>query len=170
MGNIAYPRNHPKRMTLALVTNLLGGPALNSRLTLAIREKYGYAYSIEAMYQPYSDTGLFGIYLGTDRQNLEKSLNLAGKELKMLSTKKLGTLQLHRAKKQVMGQLAISLESRLSETLGIAKNHLHDGNVRTVDEIMAEIAAITAEDILEVSGEIFRAEMMSTLIYKSKEE
>ena len=169
-GNIAFPRNHPKRLTLAVVTNLLGGPDLNSRLNLAIREKYGYAYSIEAMYQPYSDTGMFGVYLGTDRINIEKSLRLVQKELDILRNKKLGTLQLHRAKKQVMGQLAISLESKLSEMLGIAKNHLHDGYVRTVDQIMAEIEQIGATDIMDVAAEVFIPEKMSTLIYKSKAE
>ncbi|MEJ2596001.1 MAG: pitrilysin family protein [bacterium] len=169
-GNLAYPRNHPKRLTLAVVTNLLGGPALNSRLNLAIREKYGYAYSIEAVYQPYSDTGMFGVYLGTDRNNIEKSLRLVHKELKKLSDQKLGTMQLHRAKRQVMGQLAISLESRLSEMLGIAKNHLHDGYVKTVEEIMEEIHQISAGDVLEVAEEIFNPDQMSNLVYQSKEE
>ncbi len=169
-GNLAYPRNHPKRLTMAVVTNLLGGPALNSRLNLAIREKYGYAYSIEAVYQPYSDTGMFGVYLGTDRNNIGKSLRLVQKELKKMSDQKLGTMQLHRAKRQVMGQLAISLESRLSEMLGIAKNHMHDGYVKTVEQIMNEIQQISAGDILEVAGEVFNPNQMSTLVYQSKQE
>ncbi len=170
LGNIAYPRKHEKRLTLAVVANLLGGPALNSRLNLSIREKHGYAYSIEAMYQPYSDTGMFGIYVGSDKNHIAKSLQLIKKELKKLRDQKLGTIQLHRAKKQVVGQLAISFESRLGEMLGIAKSQLHDDAVKTFDEIIAEIETINAKSILDVSNDIFEEENLSTLIYKAKED
>ncbi len=91
VGNLAYPRNHPKKMPLILITNLLGGPALNSRLNLTIREKYGYAYNIEANYQPYSDTGIFGIYIGSDKNHIDKSLVLVEKEFRKLKEERLGT-------------------------------------------------------------------------------
>ena len=155
---------------MAVVANLLGGPALNSRLNLSIRENHGYAYSIEAMYQPYSDTGMFGVYVGSDKNHIAKSLQLIKKELKKLRDQKLGTIQLHRAKKQVVGQLAISFESRLGEMLGIAKSQLHDGAVKSFDEIIAEIETINANSILDVSNEIFQEENLSTLTYKAKEE
>lgn len=170
IGNVAYSRKDDKHYTLALLANLLGGPALNSRLNLSIREKYGYAYNIEAAYQPYSDTGVFLIYIGSDRNHIEKSLNLVQKELKILREKPMGNIQLHRAKKQLTGQLAISFESHLNEMLGIAKSHLHDNKVKTFDEIVQEIEKVTVAEVLEVANEIFDPGKLSTLIYKAKEE
>jgi len=169
LGNIGYARSHPQRLALALVTNLLGGPALNSRLNLSIREKYGLAYTIEASYQPYSDTGLFSIYIGSDKNHIDRSIKLAFRELKKLRDKRLGSVQLHRAKKQVIGQLAIGFESRLSEMLGIAKSHLHESAVKSLDQIIQEIEAIGAGEMLEVSNEIFTAYNMSSLIYTARE-
>lgn len=170
VGNLAYSRVHPKRIPLALITNLLGGPALNSRLNLTIREKYGYAYNIEANYQPYSDTGLFSVYIGSDKNHIGKSLKLVNAEFKKLRNNKLGTIQLQRAKKQITGQLAISLESKLNEMLSIAKSHLHDSKVKSIAQVIEEIEAITAEEILEVANEIFDPNNLSTLIYKAREE
>jgi predicted Zn-dependent peptidase len=170
VGNIAYSRNHPGRIPLALITNLLGGPVLNSRLNLTIREKYGYAYNIEASYQPYSDTGVFSVYIGSDRNHVDKSMKLVGDEFKKLREEKLGAIQLQRAKKQIAGQLAISLESKLSEMLSMAKNHLHDSRVKTIDEVMKEIDNITADEILGVSNQILDPDQLSILIYKAREE
>ena len=170
VGNLAYSRDHPKRIPLALITNLLGGPALNSRLNLTIREKYGYAYNIEANYQPYSDTGVFGVYIGSDKNHIDKSLKLVNKEFTKLRKSKLGTIQLHRAKKQITGQLAISLESKLNDMLSMAKSHLHDSQVKSIDDVMAEIESIKAEEIQEVANEILNPNLISTLIFKAREE
>ena len=125
IGNQAYPRIHPRKSGLILLNNLLGGPALNTRLNLAIREKYGIGYTIESVYQPYSDTGVFAIYLGIDKKQLDKSIFLVKQELKKLREVKLGEIQLHRLKRQTIGQLAIGHESRMNEMLGIAKSHLY---------------------------------------------
>ncbi len=168
LGNVAYHRTHPDKLTLLLITNYLGGPALNSRLSMQIREKHAYAYTVEAMYQPYSDTGSFSIYIGADSNYAERSLKLTKVELKKMMTTKLGSLQLHRAKKQIIGQLAISGESYLNEMLGIAKSHLHQPRVKTMDEIIHDIENITAENILKVSNEIFAPDQLSTLIYKNE--
>lgn len=169
-GNLAYDRNHSKRLALAVVTNLLGGPALNSRLNLSVREKHGYAYTVEAMYQPYSDTGLFSVYVGSDKNYINKSLSLIHKELKKFRENSLGEIQLQRAKKQVIGQLAIGYESKLSEMLGIAKGHLYESSVKTIDDVIDEIDHITSRDILDVSNEIFLEKNMSTLIYNARED
>ena len=168
VGNIAYARSHPKKNTLLLLNNLLGGPALNSRLSLGIREKYGFAYGIESMYQPYSDAGIFAIYLGTDPTHVEKGIHLVIREMKKLAEKKLGSIQLQRAKRQLIGQLAINYESNLNEMLGIGKSYLSKPRVKTYDEILAEIELITAENILEVANEIFNVHQLSTLIYNAK--
>jgi predicted Zn-dependent peptidase len=168
IGNVAYPRTHPKKNTLLLLNNLLGGPALNSRLSLGIREKYGFAYGIESMYQPYSDAGIFAIYLGTDPSHVEKGIQLVIKEMKKLAERKLGAIQLQRAKRQLIGQLAINYESNLSEMLGIGKSYLSKPRVKTYNEILNDIDLITAEDIQEVAHEIFNIHNLSTLIYNAK--
>lgn len=168
IGNIAYPSSHPKKNTLLLLNNLLGGPALNSRLSLGIREKYGFAYGIESLYQPYSDTGLFAIYLGTDPSHVDRGIRLVIKEMKKLTDNKLGSIQLQRAKRQLVGQLAISNEAKLNEMLGIAKSHLNKRRVKSYDEVLTEIDLISADDILDVANEVFDINNLSTLIYNAK--
>jgi predicted Zn-dependent peptidase len=165
MGAEAYSIKQDKRTVLGLLTNILGGPGMNSRLNLGIREKYGYCYNIEAHYQPYSDTGNFNIYLGTDNGYLEKSLDLVRKELKLTRDARLGTLQLHRAKQQIIGQMAISLESNLSEMISIGKSHLFYENVDSFAEIVKKVEAITAEELLETANEIFQVPDFTSLTY-----
>lgn len=168
-GNIAFPYNHPKRMTLFLLNNLLGGPAMNSRLNLGIREKYGFAYTIESTVQTYSDTGFFGIYLGTDVKHIEKSLELVQRELDKLRKQKLGSLQLTRAKQQFKGQIAMNYDIPLNEMLDTAKAFLYKDKVNDTAEILQMVDAITAEDILEVANKIFDPGAQSTLIYENRE-
>ena len=167
-GNQAYGQNDKKRFALLLLSNLLGGPTLNSRLSMSLREKHGYAYTIESYYQPYSDTGIFGIYFGTEQKLVDKSLSLIKKELRLLNEKKLGTIQLHRAKKQIEGQVAINGESFLNEMLGIAKSHLIYDQVQSMEELLKQIERITTEDLLEVANEILDHNQFSTLLYQSK--
>lgn len=168
IGTKAYAQNEKKRFTLLLLSNLLGGPTLNSRLSMSLREKHGYAYSVESYYQPYSDTGIFGVYFGTEQSLVEKSLSIIAREFKLLREKPLGTIQLHRAKKQIEGQVAISGESFLNEMLGIAKSHLHYDEVQTMEELLREMDQITAAQIMEVANEILNENRMSTLTYQSK--
>ena len=119
------------------------------------------------MYQPYSDTGIFNVYIGSDKKYVNKSIDLVHRELKKLRKDKLGTMQLHTAKRQLTGQLAISSESFLNEMLGIAKTNLYKSRVNSITEIIADIEKITAEQILEVANEIFNPLHLSTLIYKA---
>jgi len=170
MGNIAYDVSTERKNVLALLTNILGGPGMNSRLNLAIREKHGYSYNIEAHYQPFSDSGLFNIYLGTDAEYLEKSLRLVYKELKNLREIELGTLQLHKAKQQIIGQIAISLESNLAEMVSIGKSHLFFDTVDTMAEMIKKIEGISSKDLLDVANEIFVTDQFSMLIYLPKQE
>ena len=168
-GNIAFPLNHPQKMTLLLLNNLLGGPAMNSRLNLGIREKYGFAYTIESTVQSYSDTGFFGIYLGTDEKHIEKSLELVQYELDKLRKQKLGTLQLTRAKQQFKGQIAMNYDVPLNEMLDAAKAFLYKERVNDTAEIFQLVEVITAEEIMEVASRIFDPKEQSTLIYENRE-
>lgn len=163
IGAPAYDVFDKKKTALALLINILGGPGMNSRLNLKIREKYGYCYNIEAHYHPYSDGGYFNIYLGTDMEYLEKTVKLALKELNLLRTTRLGALQLHRAKLQIAGQLAIALESNAGEMISMGKSHLYFEKVDSYRQVMEKINALTDVRLLEVANEIFDTSQLSRL-------
>jgi predicted Zn-dependent peptidase len=166
IGNLAYNVHDPKKIGLTLLDNMLGGPGLNSRLSLILREKYGYAYHIESNYTPYTDTGIFSIYFGTDKNNVDKCLSLVKKEFELFRNKKLGTLQLKKAKKQIFGQIAINSENSANLMLAIGKSFLLFNKVDSLEEIKTKIEAITTEDIQEIANEILNIDKMSMLIYK----
>lgn len=168
IGNVAYGAIDKKKPGFILLNNILGGPAMNSRLNMSIREKYGYAYSIESSYTSYTNTGIFSIYLGTDQKNLTKSIALTLKELKKLRDTKFSTIQLHRAKVQLLGQITLSEENSANIMLGIGKSLLNYGKVDSLEEVYEKINLITASDLLEISNEVFNEKQLSTLIYSSK--
>ena len=157
-----------KHLTASLLNNLLGGPGLNTRLNMAIREKKGYVYSIESAYAALSDASLFTVYAGMDEKNFEKCNELILKEFKKLREQKLGTLQLQRAKLQLIGQTCISNESNVTEMLSIGKNHLIYKEVETIPELLEKVGTITAEEVLEMANEMLREERLSRLAYLKK--
>ena len=165
IGGLAPSYQEDSRKGMTLLTNLLGGPALNSRLTLSIREKYGYSYNIEANFTPYTDTGFWSIYLGADQKYLDKSVDLVYKELKSLCSKKLGTLQLNRAKEQLKGHLALGLDSNSGLMLGLGKSLLLFDQIDTVQEIYDAIDKLTSEELLEISNRYFNLHHCSELIF-----
>ena len=167
IGNVAYDRKDPRRFPLFLLNNILGGPAMNSRLNLAVRERHGYAYTVESAFVPYTDSGIFSIYLGTDNENLEKSLHLINKEMQKLRTEKMSALQLSQAKKQLIGQIEIANESNLNFMMSAGKAFLHDHHLDRPDEMRKKIENITANQILEVANEVFDPERMSLLVFNS---
>jgi predicted Zn-dependent peptidase len=169
IANQAYSRTDKKRTALVLLNNILGGPGLNTRLNMGIREKYGFCYNIESNYTMYSDTGILSIYLGTDFNYLEKTIKLVLRELKKLREQKLGSLQLHRAKQQLIGQIAISQESNVNELLSIGKSVLAYDKVDSIESIIEEINAIEAVELLEIANEIFDPKQLSTLIYRGQQ-
>ena len=165
IGNRAYARQHEQRFTFGLLNNILGGPGLNSRLNMMIREKYGYAYSVDSFYFPYSDTGAWGIYLGTHNGTYEKAIRLVQKELKKLREKKLGSLQLSQAKKQYRGQIAIAFDSNVNVMLSGGRSCMHDHCLLSVEDIYSKIEKLTADDLLHVANEIFDPGQLSSITY-----
>jgi predicted Zn-dependent peptidase len=149
-----------------LLNNVLGGPGQNSRLNLALRERTGYAYNVESSYTPYSDTGVFSIYFGSDKSNFERSLEMLHNELNILRNKKLGVQQLAKAKRQLIGQLAISAENSESLMLSVARSYLFYNSVESFKEVNAKIERITADDLLRIANENFDPHSLTTLIYK----
>lgn len=165
IGAPAYSFNDPKRLPMHLLNNYIGGPGLNSKLNLILREKRGYAYNVESNYTTYSDTGIVSIYFGTDQKDLNKSIALTKKELLNLCTTKLGTTQLTRAKKQLKGQIAISAENNENQMLSIGKSLLVYNRVDSLETILNKIEAITTEQLLEVANEILHPDKLSVLTY-----
>jgi len=165
IGNTAFDVMHPLRISMVLLNNILGGQALNSRLNLALRERRGMAYNVESNYTAYSDTGLFNVYFGTDRENLEKAQALVQKEFDLFRDAKLGSVQLSRAKKQLIGQIAVSTESREDMMLTIGKSYLLFDKVDPLHVVFKKIEEITAEQLLEVANIVLDKNQMSTLIY-----
>ncbi len=166
MGNVAFDILDPRRIKMVLLNNIIGGQAMNSRLNLALRERKGMAYNVESGYAAYSDTGLFNVYFGTDRENLEKATELVLKEFKLLREKKLGSVQLRKAQKQLIGQIAISTENREDLMLTIAKSYLLFNKVDPMHVVFNKIEAITADDLLEVANIVLDENQMSKLIYR----
>lgn len=166
IGNVAYPAKEPRRMNLILLNNLLGGQGLNSRLNMSLREKHGYAYNVESTYTPYIDTGVLTIYFGTDPEKLDKSIALVHKELAKLRTQKLGILQLHRAKNQILGQIAMSTDNKENLLFTLGKSILLFNRFDSMDLIAKKIEEITAGHLIETANEILAPDQLSMLIFK----
>lgn len=165
LGATAYDIFDKKRVGLYLLNNILGGQGLNSRLNMSLREKNGFAYNVESSYSPYFDTGVLSIYFGTDKENLGKSIKLANKELENLRTRKLGVMQLGKAKRQMMGQLARARENHENLMFSMGKSLLVFDRFESIEETFRKIEQVSAEEILEIANETFPADRISTLIY-----
>jgi predicted Zn-dependent peptidase len=168
IGGLAPSYIDDSRRSMTLLTNILGGPALNSRLNLSIREKYGYSYNIEASYSTFMDTGYWSVYFGTDKKYLKKSIELVYKELKLLRDKKLGTLQLNASKEQLKGHLALGLDSNSGLMLGLGKSLLLFNQIDTIQEIYESIDKLTSFELLEVANQYFTEDNISELIIDSE--
>ncbi len=163
IGGRAYTLQDSKRLPLALLINMLGGPAANSMLNILLREHNGLSYTVEAAYNPISDSGLATIYFSSDRDKADRCLELVQGQLRQLCEQRLSTLKLSMAKKQYMGQFAISMENPEGNMLGAAKSMLVFDSVDDSDVIYRKISAVTAEQLRDVANEIFPE--FSTLIY-----
>ncbi len=165
IGGLAPSYVDDSRRSMTLLTNILGGPALNSRLNLSIREKYGYSYNIEATYSTFFDTGYWAVYFGTDTKYLKKTIELVYKELKLLREKKLGTQQLNASKEQLKGHLALGLDSNSGLMLGLGKSLLMFNQIDTIQEIYESIDKTTASELLESANKYFDESLISELIF-----
>ena len=166
IGGRAYSMHDEKRLPLFLLNNLLGGPGMNNRLNVSLREKNGLVYNVESNVTSYTDTGLASIYFGTDPKNKEKAIRLVYKELAKLREVKLTATQLAAAKKQVIGQLGVSGDNREGLFLGLGKSFLHYNRYDTLPEVFAKVEKLTAGEIREVANEIFAPERLFSLIFQ----
>ena len=165
LGSRAYAANDDRRWALYLLNNLLGGPSMNSRLSLSLRERHGLVYTVDSSMTSYSDTGLWAVYFGCDPADVDRCLRLVRKELDLLMQKPLSQPQLRAAKRQLQGQLAIACDNREQFTLDFARNFLHTGHGRTLADVMAHIDSLTADDLLTTARQLFAHENITKLIY-----
>jgi predicted Zn-dependent peptidase len=169
IGNQAYASSHHNKTGLLLLNNMLGGMGMSSRLNLEIREKHGIAYTIESNYTALTDTGIFSIYFGTDSEKAEKATKLVHKELKKLREQKLGTLQLHQTKEKFIGQIALAEESRMGLIISMAKSLVDFNYIDSLQQVFDKINAVTAEQLLAISNEIFDDSRLVTLVFEPKQ-
>jgi len=165
-GTLAYPVDDPRRWSLYLLNNILGGPGMNSRLNLSLRERNGLVYTVESSMVSYSDTGAWSVYFGCDGHDVKRCLRLVRHELDRLMQKPLTDIQLKVAKEQLRGQLAIACENRENFTLDFARNFLHRGEVVDLNSVMQHVEKLTAADLQAVACELFTEQRMKTLIYQ----
>lgn len=165
MGTTAYSVHDDNKVSLLLLNNLLGGIGMSSRLNLVVREKHGIAYTVESNYTPYSDTGLFYIYFGTDEEKAARARRLVLKELKKLRERPLGVMQLYQAKQKFKGQIALAEENRMSLIISMAKNVLDYGRIQTLEELFNRIDAVDADRLLDIANEVLDERNLSTLSF-----
>ena len=166
IGGRAFSMHDEKRLPLFLLNNILGGPGMNNRLNVSLREKHGLVYNVESNVTSYTDTGLATIYFGTDPKNRAKAMQLVHKELVRLRDVKLSAAQLTAAKKQVIGQLGVSGDNKEGQFLGLGKSFLHYNRYDTLPEVFAKVEKLTAEEIQDVANEVFAADRLFTLVYE----
>lgn len=154
MGTRAYSLGDRRRLALILMTNILGGPSAASRLNVALRERKALTYCVEALYTPMSDCGMFSIYFSCEREKLEQCRRVIAEQLKKMMEEPLSPRQLTIAKKQLLGQFAISAENNEAYMLSIGKSYLVFGAVDSTEEVYRQIEELKAEDIMEVAREV----------------
>ena len=166
IGGRGYDAYNPRRTALYLLNNMLGGPGMNSRLNVALRERRGLVYNVESNLTAYTDTGTFCIYFGCDPNDVDLCTRLVYKELKRLRENRLTLSQLAAAKKQLIGQIGVASDNHESNALGMAKTFLHYNRYESQEAVCRRIEALTSDLLLEVANEMFAEEYLSRLIYK----
>ena len=166
IGTRAYDVNDSRRMPLYLLNNMLGGPGMNAKLNLALREHNGLVYTVESTMAAYGDTGIWSIYFGCDEHDVKRCLRLVRKELDKFMQKPLSEAQLKAAKKQIKGQVGVACDNRENFALDFGKSFLHYGWEKNVDRLYEQVDEITAEQIQAVAKELFDKDRLTTLIFR----
>ena len=166
IGTRAYDVNDDRRMPLYLLNNMLGGPGMNAKLNLALREHNGLVYTVESTMVAYGDTGIWSIYFGCDEHDVKRCLRLVRKELDKFMQKPLSEAQLKAAKKQIKGQIGVACDNRENFALDFGKSFLHYGWEKNVDRLYEQVDEITAEQIQAVAKELFDKDRLTTLIFR----
>jgi peptidase, M16 family len=164
VGTRGYDIHDKRRMSLYLLNNLLGGPGMNARLNLSLRERHGLVYTVESSMVSYCDTGVWAIYFGCDPKDVGRCLKLVRKELDRVIQKPLSDTQLRAVKKQIKGQIGVACDNRESFALDFGKSYLHYGWERDLNSLFRHIDEVTAESIQQVAAELMQQERLTTLV------
>lgn len=164
LGSRTFGYNDERRLPLYLLNNILGGPGMNARLNLSLRERHGLVYTVESSMASYSDTGCWSVYFGCDHHDVKRCIRLVNRELDRIMQHPLGERQLTTAKRQLKGQIVIACDNREQYTLDFAKNFLHYGRERNIDDLLQRIDTITASQIQDVAQSVFAPSHMQTLV------
>lgn len=166
MGARAFGGSNPKHLSLFLANNILGGPGLSSRLNLALREKRGLVYTVESTLTTYTDTGVWAVYFGCDHHDANKCKKVVKKELQRLCDTPLTERALNTAKRQIIGQIALSYDNFESVAIGMGKRMLHYGRTQTKEELIGRIQSLTVEQVWEATKEVFNPDNLTILEYR----
>ena len=166
IGNHAYDIHHPLRIPLYLLNNILGGPGMNARLNISLRERNGLVYTVDSSMVSYSDTGLWAVYFGCDPHDVKRCLRLVRHELDKIIEKPLTDSQLKAAKRQLKGQIGIACDNREQFALDFGKSFLHYGWEKDITSLYSQIDEVTAAQIQQVAQELMSEDRLTTLIYR----
>ncbi|MEJ5993946.1 pitrilysin family protein [Pedobacter sp. Du54] len=165
LGTQAYSLHHPYKAGLLLLNNILGGNGMSSVLNLQIREKYGIAYTIESNYSPLSDTGIFALYFGTDREKIDRATTLIFKEFKKIRSSKMNEVQLQKAKNKFIGQIALGEENRIGLIISMAKSLIDYQKIDDLETVFKKIRAVSADDMDAIANEVLDEKNLSSLTF-----
>jgi len=165
VGAQAFGGNDPRHLHLSFLSNMLGGPAMSSRLNLALRERNGLVYSVESNCTAYTDTGVWSVYYGCDAGDRSRCRRLVLHELDRLTQSPLSRRTLDAARRQLKGQIGISYDNFENVAIGMAKRYLHYGHILSRQELFERLDALTPEDLLATAQTVFAPEQLLTLEY-----
>lgn len=166
LGCRAYSIHDKRRMALYLLNNILGGPGMNARLNIALREKHGLVYTVESTMVSYTDTGMFSIYFGCDQEDIETCLQLVRNELDLFINQPLTAEEITTAKQQIKGQIGVACDNRENFALDFGKSYLHYGWEKDITTLYNHIDEVTPEQIQQVARELFPENNLTLLVYK----
>lgn len=166
IGGPTFAGTDERRFALILLNNMLGGPGMNSRLNLSLREKAGLVYSVDAYLNTYPDTGFWNVYFGCDAHDVKRCRRLLERELLRFIERPLTPAQLSAAKKQLRGQIGISTDASEGYALALGKTFAHYNRHRSIEGIIQSLNAVTAQQLQQVAEEVYSPNRLTTLVYR----
>ena len=166
LGARSYAMTDPRHIGIALLSNLLGGPAMSSRLSLALRERTGLVYTVESNVNAYTDTGVWSVYFGCDHADVQRCLRLVRRELHRLTDKPLSQRTLDAARRQIKGQMAIAADNSENAALSMAKLFLHTNRTYSLDERFAQLDALTPDVLHAIACDVLDPDRLTTLVFQ----
>ena len=164
LGTRTFAADDERRIPLFLLNNILGGPGMNARLNLSLRERRGLVYTVESNMTTYSDTGTWAVYFGCDHEDVKRCLRLVRHELERMAEHPLSERQLAAAKRQLKGQMAIASDNHEQFALDMAKVYLHEHKEHHISQLFRQIDAVTTTQMQQIAQEFFTPERLQTLI------